>query len=76
MSVRLDDPASLLCRKFDHDQVNNLLVDRAMGPIQQAPARDYEPALALGDRVLAGLAGRPDARPARPVGCQKSGLGR
>jgi hypothetical protein len=26
MSVRLDDPAALLCRKFDHDQVNNLLV--------------------------------------------------
>ena len=53
----LDDPAALLCRKFDHDQVNNLL-DRAMRPIQQALAKDYEPALALGDHVMGGLEDR------------------
>jgi hypothetical protein len=55
--AELDNPEVLLRRKFDHDQVNNLL-DRALAPIQQALARDYEPALALGEHVLGGLEDR------------------
>jgi len=50
----LDDTATMLRRRFDHDQVNNLLV-RVMGPIQEKLADDYEPVLAVGDQVLGGL---------------------
>lgn len=50
----LGDTAAMLRRKFDHDQVNNLLV-RSMGPIQEALANDYEPVLSVGDQVLGGL---------------------
>lgn len=49
--VELKDPGALQMRKFDHDQVNNLLV-RALGRIQEVLARDYAPGLALGDRLL------------------------
>jgi len=55
--AELADQEALLRRKFDHDQVNNLL-DRAMGPIQQALATDYEPALALGEHVMGGFEDR------------------
>jgi hypothetical protein len=50
----LDDTATMLRRRFDHDQVNNLLI-RVMGSIQDTLARDYEPVLGVGDRVLGGL---------------------
>lgn len=50
----LNDPSALLRRKFDHDQVNNLL-NRSMDGIQAALARDYEPVLAIGDQVLGSL---------------------
>jgi hypothetical protein len=50
----LDDTATMLRRRFDHDQVNNLLV-RVMGPIQDVLALDYEPILAVGDHMLGGL---------------------
>jgi hypothetical protein len=50
----IDDSATMLRRRFDHDQVNNLLI-RVMGSIQDTLARDYEPVLGVGDRVLGGL---------------------
>jgi len=50
----LDDTATMLRRRFDHDQVNNLLI-RVMSSIQDTLARDYEPVLGVGDRVLGGL---------------------
>jgi hypothetical protein len=50
----LDDTATMLRRRFDHDQVNNLLI-RVMAPIQVVLAEDYEPLLAVGDEVLGGL---------------------
>jgi hypothetical protein len=50
----LDDTATMLRRRFDHDQVNNLLI-RVMGSIQDTLARDYEPVLGVGDRLLGGL---------------------
>lgn len=55
--MELRDPSALQLRKFDHDQVNNLLV-RSMGRIQDVLARDYAPVLGLGDRLL----GRVDER--------------
>jgi hypothetical protein len=50
----LDNPTTMIRRRFDHDQVNNLLI-RVMGSIQDTLARDYEPVLGVGDRVLGGL---------------------
>jgi hypothetical protein len=47
----LNDYATLQRRKFDHDQVNNLLV-RTLGPVQDVLAQDYGPGIALADRLL------------------------
>lgn len=52
--AELADPAALQLRKFDHDQVNNLLV-RALGRIQDVLARHYDPGLRLADRFLGRL---------------------
>jgi len=52
--AELDDYPTLQLRKFDHDQVNNLLV-RTLGPIQDVLARDYAPAIALVDNLLGNL---------------------
>jgi len=41
-------------RKFDHDQVNNLLV-RTVNPVQRVLAKNYEPGIAVVDRVLGGF---------------------
>ncbi len=41
-------------RKFDHDQVNNLLV-RTVNPVQRVLAKNYEPGIAVFDRVLGGF---------------------
>jgi hypothetical protein len=49
--AELKNPATLQMRKFDHDQVNNLLV-RSLGRIQEILARDYDPGLGIGDLVL------------------------
>jgi hypothetical protein len=46
----LKDPAALQLRKYDHDQVNDLLV--ATLPRVQAALARYEPGLRLGDRLL------------------------
>lgn len=40
-------------RKFDHDQVNNLLV-RTVDPVQKVLAKNYEPGIGVADRVLGG----------------------
>lgn len=47
----LDDYPTLQRRKFDHDQVNNLLL-RTLGPVQEVLARDYGPAIGVVDRLL------------------------
>jgi hypothetical protein len=44
----------LKMRKFDHDQVNNLLI-RAIDPIQDVLAQDYGEAISLVDRMLGQL---------------------
>lgn len=49
--VELKDPAMLQLRKFDHDQVNNLLVS-SLGRVQETLARYYDPGIAVGDRLL------------------------
>jgi hypothetical protein len=41
-------------RKFDHDQVNNLLV-RTLNPVQEILAKDYEPGIAAADWLLGHL---------------------
>jgi hypothetical protein len=41
-------------RKFDHDQVNNLLV-RTLNPVQSILAKDYEPGVAAADWLLGDL---------------------
>jgi hypothetical protein len=41
-------------RKFDHDQVNNLLV-RTLNPVQSILAKDYEPGIAAADWLLGNL---------------------
>lgn len=48
----LDDYPTLQRRKFDHDQVNNLLL-RTLGPVQEVLARDYGPAIGVVDRLWA-----------------------
>lgn len=50
----LGNPSALPIRKFDHDQVNNLLV-RSMPYIQDVLARDYGPAVGVLDRALGQL---------------------
>ena len=50
----LKDYPTLQRRKFDHDQVNNLLV-RTLGPVQDVLAKDYQPGIALLDSVLGRL---------------------
>lgn len=52
--AELTDHPTLLLRKFDHDQVNNLLV-RTLRPIQDVLARDYGPGIALVDNLLGDL---------------------
>ncbi len=53
----LGDESTLRRRKFDHDQVNNLLV-RSINPIQEVLGRDYGPGIRFLDRTL----GRMDER--------------
>ena len=48
------DSPTMHLRKFDHDQVNNLLV-RTLRPIQDVLARDYGPGIALVDNLLGNL---------------------
>jgi hypothetical protein len=50
----LDDYPTLQRRKFDHDQVNNLLL-RTLGTVQKVLAEDYGPGIALADRLLGQL---------------------
>lgn len=50
----LDSPVRLQQRKFDHDQVNDVL-NRAMIKIQVILAKDYARGLGLGDRLFRGL---------------------
>lgn len=50
----LDDYPTLQLRKFDHDQVNNLLM-RTLRPIQDVLARDYSPPIKLIDNLLGNL---------------------
>ncbi len=52
--AELNDYPTLQLRKFDHDQVNNLLV-RTLRPIQDVLARDYAPGIALIDNLLGDL---------------------
>jgi hypothetical protein len=47
----LKDYPRLQLRKFDHDQVNNLLL-RTLEPIQEVLARDYEPGIRVADWLL------------------------
>ena len=47
----LKDYPRLQLRKFDHDQVNNLLL-RTLEPIQEVLARDYEPGISVADWLL------------------------
>jgi len=47
----LDDHPTLQRRKFDHDQVNNLLL-RTLGRVQEVLAQDYGPGIAFADRLL------------------------
>ena len=50
----LSDFTTVQKRKFDHDQVNNLLV-RTLNPVQRVLARDYEPGIAAADWLLGDL---------------------
>jgi Family of unknown function (DUF5995) len=50
----LADESVLRRRKFDHDQVNNLLV-RSIDPIQKVLGEDYGPGIEFLDRMLGGL---------------------
>jgi hypothetical protein len=50
----LSDFTTVQKRKFDHDQVNNLLV-RTLNPVQRVLARDYEPGIAAADWLLGSL---------------------
>jgi Family of unknown function (DUF5995) len=50
----LNDYPTLQLRKFDHDQVNNLLV-RTLEYIQDVLARDYEPGIEIADHLLGSL---------------------
>lgn len=50
----LANPSAMVLRKFDHDQVNNLLL-RSMPYIQDVLARDYGSGIALMDQVLGRL---------------------
>jgi hypothetical protein len=52
--AELEDEAALRVRKFDHDQVNNLL-KASINRIQDALADNYEPALRPADHLLGGL---------------------
>ncbi len=49
--AELDNYEIMQKRKFDHDQVNNLLV-RTVNPVQRMLAKSYEPGIAVLDRVL------------------------
>ncbi|HVH24853.1 MAG TPA: DUF5995 family protein [Pseudonocardia sp.] len=50
----LADESVLRRRKFDHDQVNNLLV-RSIDPIQKVLSEDYDPSIEFLDHLLGGL---------------------
>jgi hypothetical protein len=50
----LEDYPTLQLRKFDHDQVNNLLV-RTLEYIQDVLSRDYEPGIAVADHLLGSI---------------------
>ena len=50
----LKDYATLQLRKFDHDQVNNLLI-RVLNRIQRVLAHDYAPGIAIADGLLGHL---------------------
>lgn len=50
----LNDYPTLQLRKFDHDQVNNLLV-RTLEYIQDVLARDYEPGIVIADHLLGSI---------------------
>ena len=52
--AELDDYRILQRRKFDHDQVNKLLIG-VLNTIQDMLATDYEPGIAVADRVMGGL---------------------
>lgn len=52
--AELDDYRKLQLRKFDHDQVNNLLI-RVLSQIQDTLARDYEPGITVADALLGNL---------------------
>jgi hypothetical protein len=52
--AELPDYEIMQKRKFDHDQVNNLLV-RTVNPVQRVLAKNYEPGIAVVDRVLGGF---------------------
>ena len=52
--VELTDYRILQRRKFDHDQVNKLLI-AVMNGIQDTLAADYEPGIAVADRIMGSL---------------------
>ncbi|MBA3905510.1 MAG: hypothetical protein H0X35_02315 [Pseudonocardiales bacterium] len=52
--AELDDYRKLQLRKFDHDQVNNLLI-RVLNQIQTTLAEDYEPGIAIADALMGNL---------------------
>jgi hypothetical protein len=57
----LEDYRKLQLRKFDHDQVNNLLI-AVLGQIQDTLAKDYEPGIAVGDALMGHLDERMSGR--------------
>jgi len=52
--AELEDYRKLQLRKFDHDQVNNLLI-RVLNQIQDTLATSYEPGIAVADALLGNL---------------------
>jgi hypothetical protein len=50
----LDSYAVMQRRKFDHDQVNNLLI-RVLDPIQDVLRHDYDQSIGLADRLMGNL---------------------
>ncbi|HEY0816931.1 MAG TPA: DUF5995 family protein [Pseudonocardia sp.] len=52
--AELEDYRTLQLRKFDHDQVNNLLI-RVLNQIQDTLAASYEPGIAVADALMGDL---------------------
>ena len=70
--AELPDYEIMQKRKFDHDQVNNLLV-RTVNPVQRVLAKNYEPGIAVVDRVLGGFDERACAVAAADLSASRCG---